>query len=258
MGDFKPNVDFGSPFDLEFTNIQQYTRRKEFISRSTIPDDFYPKAPFFVRHLLFRRYRRMNSIILVCGQVRTGKSYLSIALAEEYSKCIGKKFNVDEQCSFGLIKFLRWSMETSDSVHVLEEVGQSLPSTDWQSIQSKIFRNFTQTQGYRGNVLIMTLPDPSSLVKTVKNQINYLVITTNQGRGILYKMRMDYFREKLKPRYIGDYKTRKPRQKNIDAYEAMKKKWNQEQLKSDIGLLTTNIQKSHDRQTGSIFYTKFK
>ncbi len=226
--------DFDAQFDLDFTMIQQTARPKNLRSKSSIPPNFHKDAPFFIRHLLYRRHRRMNSIILVCGQVRTGKSWLSLKLAEQYSKYVDKKFVVDEQCSFGLIKFLKWSAENSDSVHVLEEVGQSLPSTDWHSLQSKIFRNFTQTQGYRGNVLIMTLPDPSSLVKTVKNQINYLIVTTNQGSAIIYRMRMDYFREKLKPTRMGRIRSRKPRKTTTDAYEEMKRKWNENQLKKDI------------------------
>ncbi len=237
-------VSDDSQFDMDFSGIENYTRPKQYKSRGMIPDDFHADAPFFFRHLLYRRQLRMNSIILICGQVRTGKSWLAIKMGELYSKLIGKKFDVSNQCSFDLIPFLKWSVENSDSVYILEEVGSSLPSTDWMSLQSKIFRNFTQTQGFRGNVLIMTLPDPSTLVKSVKNQVNYLIITGNQGFAIIYKMRMDYFREKMKPRRISTLRAKRPSKKNIDAYELMKKNWNNRMLKDDIGILERKREKA--------------
>ena len=222
-----------SQFAMEFSAITQH-RRKKWKSRGDIPDDFHQDEPFFLRHILYRRKLNMNSIVLIVGAVRTGKSYMALKLAERYCKILGKEFDVTKQCSFDIIPFLKWSQTETDNVYVLDEVGVSLNPQEWYSIQSRIFRNFTQAQGFRRNVMILVLPNASFLLKAIRFMCNYVIETRHQGTGTIRKLIMDHTRGKGYFLNMGTIKFHLPKKKNIKGYETMKKVWNDKMLKEDI------------------------
>ena len=239
-----------SQFAMEFSIITHH-RRKKWKSRGDIPDDFHPNEPFFLRHILYRRKLNMNSILLIVGAVRSGKSYMALKLAERYCKILSKElgvdkeFDVNKQCSFDIIPFLKWSQTETDNVYVLDEVGVSLNPQEWYSIQSKIFRNFTQAQGFRRNVMILVLPNASFLLKAIRFMCNYVIETKYQGTGYIRKLIMNHTRGKGYFLNMGMIKFRKPKMKTVKEYEKMKKDWNDRMLKVDIDNLTKTQMGGH-------------
>lgn len=202
--------------------------------RGTIPPYFYPKAPLFLRHLLYRNKMNMTTIVLIVGQIRTGKSYSALKLAEEYSKLKKFKYDPKTQMSFKILPFLEWSATATDSVYILEEMGRSVPSIEWYSVQSKIFRNFLDTQGFRRNLLIMTLPNAKSLLSSVKTNVNYVIVQKAQGYSLIFKQIVDCVKGKLYYFYLGGLRTSLPSKSTVEYYESLKKQTNDDWLKADI------------------------
>jgi len=231
-----------SQFAMIFSRFE-FHKRGEWKGRESIPDWFYSKAPFFLRHILWRRHLNMNSIILIVGGVRTGKSYMGLKIAETYCKLLNKKFDVNKQCSFDIIPFLKWSQDETDNVFVLDEVGVNLNPQEWYSVQSRVFRNFTQAQGYLRNVMILVLPNISFLLKSIRFMCNYVLETRNQGKGFIRKVAMDHSRGKGYLMNIGSIKFSLPSKETIKEYEKMKKIWNKEHLKEDIQYLLIDKEK---------------
>ncbi len=227
---------YDSQFAMDFSAIKQH-RRHKFKSRGDIPEVFYPRAPFFIRHILYRRKLNMNSIILIVGGVRTGKSYMALKIAETYCKILKKEFDVNTQCSFDIIPFLKWSQTESDNAYVLDEVGVNLNPQEWYSIQSKVFRNFTQAQGFRRNIMILVLPNASFLNKSIRFMCNYVIETRYQGTGYIRKLIMNHTRGKGYFLNMGMIKFKLPKRKTVKEYEKMKKVWNDKMLKRDIEYL---------------------
>lgn len=231
-----------SQFAMEFSRLKMH-RKYEYASRGVIPKWFYPKAPFFIRHILWRRNNNMNTIILIVGGVRTGKSYMGLKIAETYCKILEKPFDVNEQCSFDIIPFLKWSQKEMDNIYVLDEVGVNLNPQEWYSQQSRVFRNFTQAQGFRRNVMVLVLPNASFLLKSIRFMINYMIETRHQGKGYIRKVCMDHSRGKGWLMNIGSIKFSLPTKKTVDFYEQMKKKWNDGRLAEDIEWLKRDEEK---------------
>lgn len=231
-----------SQFSMDFSGLD-ISKKLEYKGSETIPEYFEPKAPFFIRHLLWRRHLNMNSIILIVGAVRTGKSYMALKIAENYTHYIKKEFSVNDQVSFEIIPFLKWSQTETDNIFVLDEVGISLNPHEWYSIQSRVFRNFTQAQGFRRNVMILVLPNISFLLKSIRFMCNYVIETRGQGKGLIYKLMMNHIKGKGYPVGLGFIKFSLPSKKIIEPYEALKKKWNDEKLEEDINELIRSEEK---------------
>ena len=222
-------------FALEFTGLAHTKRPSK--GRGTIPDSFMPNQPFFLRHLLYRNSLNMTTILLIVGQIRTGKSWLGLKLCEQYCKAKKIPFNATQQFGFKLDPFLEWSMNAMDNIYLLDEIGRSVPPSEWWSLQSKIFRNFIDTQGFRRNVLIMTLPNAKGLLNSVKTNVNYAIVTKYQGYGLIFKQTTDAFTGKPYYFYLGGIKSDPPAKHIVDHYESEKKKQNDEWLMEDLGKL---------------------
>lgn len=223
----------GNQFSMTFSKLNVSTGRIKG-SRGIIPDSFHPKAPLFMRHLLYRNKMNMTTVVLIVGQIRTGKSYTGLKICEDYSQRKKLRFDPKIQASFKVLPFLEWSVNATDSIYLLEELGRSVPPTEWWSIQSKIFRNFIDTQGFRRNVLVMTLPNAKSLLNAVKTNVNYVIIQKSQGFGLLFKQNVDPLKGKLYHFYLGSLRTTLPSKPTVDYYESLKKQTNDEWLKLDI------------------------
>jgi hypothetical protein len=176
----------------------------------------------------------MNTFILVVGAVRTGKSYFALKFAEKYSELKQIPFDVWNNVSFDIRPFLLWSKNTTKGIFVLDEVGCNLNPTEWYTIQAKVFRNFTQAQGFRNNVLIMVLPNIAFLLKAVRFMTNYIVQTRNQGCVSVSKINMDHALGKGWHDYLGNLFFTLPSTKTLEDYEKMKKEWNDKHLDMDL------------------------
>jgi len=245
-------LKYESQFKMDFSSLTSY-KQTPYRDKSMIPDWFYPKSPFFIRHLLYRRKMNMNTIILIVGAVRSGKSYMGLKISENYCKWLKKTFDVTKQCSFDILPFLTWSQIETDNIYVLDEVGTSLNPQEWYSVQSKVFRNFTQAQGFRRNVMVLVLPNASFLLKSIRFMCNYVIETRFQGKGFIRKLLMDHTRGKGYFLNIGSIKFNLPTKNTIKKYEKMKKEWNDKMLNEDIEKLKRiEIEKRQEMNNFSI------
>jgi hypothetical protein len=204
-----------------------------------IPSNFQPELKNYtlMRHVLYRQYKMMNTFIIVVGSVRSGKSYFALKFAEDYSRLKGEQFDVEKQCSFDVKPFLIWSKGNTGNIYILEEVSSSLNPTEWFTIQTKIMRNFCFCQGFRTNVLVMTLPNVAFLLKAIRWMSNYVVETISQGYISVSKITMNHTRGIGFPEFIGTVRVSLPSKDIIDKYEMMKKEWNDLHLQQDLDYL---------------------
>jgi hypothetical protein len=223
-------------FAMNFTPFMT-SKKITFYSSLSIPKSFYPEKYNLYRHMLFRNKKNMNTLLLICGNVRTGKSYTGLTIAEQYSEINEKEFDVTTQCSFDLKPFLNWSKNVTDNIYILDEVGNTLNSQEWYTALSKIMRNFIFAQGFRRNILIMILPSNMSLMKSVRPLMNYTIQTVNQGFIKWYKTVTNQLDGKIRYFYMGNTKVSLPAQKTVLEYEKIKKEWNDNQLLQDISFL---------------------
>lgn len=227
-------LDRPNQFAMNFSPFSSQ-RRITFYSSLKIPRNFHSDKINILRFALWRNKKNMNTIMLICGSVRTGKSYNALRLGEDYTNAQGKEFDVRNQCSFEVLPFLKWSKQATDNLYILDEVGNTLNAQDWYKVQSKIMRNFVYAQGFRRNVLIVVLPNTISFMKSFRSMVNYSIKTKEQGFGTWYKNNVDYLTGKImRPYYMGNIKFSLPSENVIKEYEEMKKEWNDTQLKEDI------------------------
>lgn len=204
-----------------------------------IPDSFMPKLKSkntLLRMIMFRNSTNRNTFVLIVGSVRSGKSWFALRLAEQYMKLHNLEFDVDKQCSFEVVPFLRWSRNNKDSCYVLDEAQLSMSARLWFTIQSRIFNEFCDIQGFRRNLLILTTPNISYIDKHARFLINYIVETT-QTQGVIKWCKVK-IRHALGKGYMdwiaNPMKSRKPSKHIRDRYEEMKKIHNDEHLKRSI------------------------
>lgn len=226
-----------SQFVLDFTKFELH-RRSELKGLGNIPESFHANEGLLFRHLLWRRKLNMNSIILIVGGVRTGKSVAGLKICQRYSKLVGKKYDVKTQCGFEPLDYLEWVNEGhTDSAYFLDEMGASVSPQLWFTQQSRIFNTYTQIGGYRLNLLVMATPSISYLLKSVRFLLNYIIEMYSQGRGVVCKVRMIHRYGKGYLPKISTLKVSKPSARVLADYEAKKTAWNKERLAKDIKIL---------------------
>lgn len=242
--------DTASQFDVEFSKFELH-KRAELGGLAHIPDNFHKDEGLLFRHLLWRRKLNMNSIILIVGGVRTGKSYAGLKICERYCRLVGKKYDVKKQCGFEPIDYLEWvNRGATDDAYFLDEMGASVSPQNWFTQQSRIFNTYTQIGGYRLNLLVMATPSISYLLKSVRFLLNYIIEMYSQGRGVVCKVRMIHrFGKGFLPN-LGGLKVSLPRKDIISVYEAQKKAWNQDRLAKDIEILKLDAIKRDERDLG--------
>lgn len=219
-------------FSCNFTPFE--SQKIIYYHGTKIPSSFYPSQNILLRHILFRQSQNMNSFIIVCGSVRTGKSYFALKLAEKYSEIKEIPFDVNTQVSFDIKPFLIWSKSSTKGVFVLDEVSTNLNPAEWYTIQSKIMRNFVFCQGWKNNVLLMVLPNVAFLLKAIRFMCNYIVQTRTQGCVSISKINMDHALGKGWHEYLGNIFFPLPSKKTVEDYEIMKREWNDKHLQQDL------------------------
>lgn len=189
------------------------------------------KPDFVIRLLNFRQQQlNKDTIIIICGEKRTGKSYSAIKIAE----ALDSKFDVDTGVFFDTKPFLIHFRNAKDNVFVLDEVSVNYDARSWFDIQHKIFNTLLTTQGFRRNTLILTLPTLSHLDKRVVHLAHYVFSTMRQGNLKCYKIQTAHAMGKAWLNPFSFLNLELPSKENVEKYELMKKKWNDDRLDSDI------------------------
>lgn len=242
--------DSSNQFEVSFSDFELH-KRADLKGRGIIPPDFHKDEGILLRHLLWRRKLNMNSILLIVGGVRTGKSWTGLKLCDRYCKLVGKKFDIREQCSFQPIDYLEWVQRGhEDDAFFLDEMGTSVSPQNWFTQQSRIFNTYTQIGGFRLNLLVMATPSISYLLKSVRFLLNYIIEMYSQGSGVVCKVRMIHRFGKGYLPTIGNIRVSKPRQSMIDIYEKQKREWNDEKLKEYIEITKFDNERRLSKDTG--------
>ena len=250
-----------NPFSMKFSKLGSTMRITSQYGK-TIPDWFRPDLKdknTLLRHILYRRYRGMNTLVLVVGGVRTGKSWYALRMSELYMEAGGQEFDASKQVSLTLMPFLKWSNNNLDSCYLVDEIQLSMGNREWYTVQNRVFNQFCDIQGFRRNCAFFTMPNISYIDKHLRFLINYIVVTISQGLVVWFKVNTRHHIGKSWLQKIGTYKVSKPSEKVTDIYEAMKKRHNDEHLTNSMVLLDKlknpqRIKAKQDTKTGHIVF----
>lgn len=134
-----------------------------------------------------------NLNILVVGSSGSGKSWISLALAEE----LDNHFNINRVC-FDSQKFIENIDELEKgNVVVLEELGVNAYNRNWQSYVNKSLDHIFQTFRHKNLITICNVPDLSFIDIHLRLQFHILIIATGnikkgQSLAKVYEYRRDY------------------------------------------------------------------
>lgn len=223
-------------FAMKFHKFQTATLIT-FYKERVLPFDFHPDLPLLFRHILYRKSLGMDTVIVVCGAKRTGKTYFSMKSCEELSKIDGKEFSVEKNVFFDVLPFIKFMKDATDSYCVLEEAGIQYNAQQWFDVQAKIFRNILQSQGFRKNVIFLTLPNISYLLKSARFLCNFGVETVQIGAVRVNKIIIRHLLGKGWMNYIETIRFNLPSEVVIKDYEKLKKEWNDKQIDKDMELI---------------------
>lgn len=207
---------------------------------SHVPNDFYPKENYLVRAILYRRTKHMNTFVLVTGKPRTSKSAFCLKECERLCELSNKQFDVYNQITLEDMKpFFKWSKTAFQSEYIFDEVSTQL-STDqfWTNISS-IFRVYTNTQGFRENVIFLVLPFSRTLQRFFKYSADFGIKTLSQGKVAVYQSVVDTLNDQkpyFKPKHIT-ISFGLPKEYIWMPYTEIKKEWNDNRIDSDINLI---------------------
>lgn len=128
-------------------------------------------------------HKKQNALILIVGDVGTGKSTLALRIAEKLDPTFTKD-NIRERVVIQPEQFSELIAKADDdklaagSVVIIDEAGASaMASRDWYSIGNKMISHILQTFRYRRLILIMTVPNMSFIDVHARKLINFLIET---------------------------------------------------------------------------------
>lgn len=193
----------------------------------------------FVDVLNIRRMKNQDSIIIIVGQKRTGKSWSAIKLAE----ILDKDFDVKTGLYFKPAEFLKYFNSVEKKVIIFDEGSESYDRRKWWEIQNAVFNSLLTREGFRQNILIITLPVLSDLDQRAVRLSTFLVtmkgynIDKGYAFGNIYRLFLMDLLGKTRPTGIQNMLFFKASEKNLKKYEAMKMEWNMEKSAENINLL---------------------
>ena len=144
-----------------------------------------PITQTFVFNYLWNMRRKGKApITLVVGDPRSGKTFLTLALAAALDKINGKEFDMKRQMHFDILDFAE-SFATQDvkgRCMILDEASVEIDSQSTNSIESKVFARLNDTQAYRGTLIFIILPYASSLGLVHRKKVK--LVLHNHSHGI--------------------------------------------------------------------------
>jgi len=195
--------------------------------------NFNSNEPLLYQLLQLRKDKNKDSIVVVVGEKRSGKSYFCMKTAEDLANKWGVKFNVDN-VFYEIEDLLKFMYNNTDSMGIVEEAGFFLNAQEWASIENKIVRNMTQTQGFRRNIIFFNLPHFAFLNKTMRLMTNFGIETIGRGKVVVKKVNPNYLEgdgyfTKLETIEFG-----LPSKELVQKYEEKKKIYNDVWIQQDI------------------------
>jgi hypothetical protein len=194
------------------------------------------KVPYLIQALNLRKKANRDTILIFCGEKRSGKSYAAMRLGE----MINPNFNADKQVHFDPKPFIQYMYQNTDGYLVLDEAAEGMNPRAWYEISSKMLNALLRTQGFRRNVIVFCLPHLGALDTWAINLSHYLIINYKYtGTFNVYRINASQFKRKEMghTNYWETLSFKLPSENNIKIYEAKKKIWNDKKLTEDIDFL---------------------
>jgi hypothetical protein len=127
--------------------------------------------------------KNKNFIAVFLGATGSGKTYAGLDFAIGVAKKCDTPFTIKDNVAFTFVEMLK-KMELpqnqkAGSVFLLEEVGSvgsGASSNQWQSKANAFFSSFVQTSRHRNQILLMTTPNFSLLMKQGRELIHCQII----------------------------------------------------------------------------------
>lgn len=192
--------------------------------------DPYSNIPLTFQALEGRKQQNKDTIIVIVGEKRSGKSYGAIKIAEK----LDPNFDVDKQVFFEPRPFVEFMQTKTDSVCILDEISVNYNTRVWFDVQVKIFNQILTTQGFRKNIILMTLPTLHHLDKQALDLCHFLFTTLRVPYMRCYRLKNSQLKRKTFPIVYEMLALDLASKINLDKYEVMKKDWNDKKLKEDI------------------------
>jgi hypothetical protein len=218
--------------------------------------NFSSDEPILYQALDIRKKKNMDSIVVVVGAKRTSKSYFCMKACEDLATKWNCNFKIDN-VFYEIEDMLKFMNNNNDSLGVMEEAGFFLSSTSWQTIQNKIVRNMTQTQGFRKNVIFLNLPHFAFLDRSLRLMTSFVVETMEIGKVKVYKVNVQHALGEGYMTFLETIDFGLPSAELVEEYEAKKKIYNDRWLSEDIEylqLLSGEKQLENRKKFGYGFY----
>ncbi|MBU1613661.1 hypothetical protein KKC87_04540 [Patescibacteria group bacterium] len=190
----------------------------------------FSKMPLIQQAIIMRQQRQQDTIIIIVGEKRSGKSYGAIKMAE----LINPNFDAEKQVFFHPKDFVRFMQTAQDDVCILDEASVYMSNRDWYDVQNKIMNQILMTQGFRRNVIIMTFPTLSHLDKQALDFCHYIITTLRLGLVKCFRVKVSQFSKKMFPLGFELLNLSLPTEANINKYELLKQMWNDMKLQEDM------------------------
>lgn len=193
----------------------------------------------FIDLIRMRQEKQQDSIIIIVGQKRTGKSVGAIKIAET----IDPNFNVEEGLFFEPSPFLKYFNSAYDKVIIFDEGSESYDRRSWWEIQNRVFNSLLTREGFRRHVLIITLPVLSDLDARAVRLSSFLVtmygfnVEKKFSIGDVYRLKLAHLLGKTMPMHVQTLKLNLPSATNLDKYGKMKVDWNAIKSQQNIDIL---------------------
>lgn len=182
----------------------------------------------FLDLLQMRKDRNKDSIIIITGERRNGKSFAAIKLAEH----LDPNFDVGKNLFFNVKDFLiRWS-QLDGGVIVLDEASENVDRRSWFSIENKIFNSIVTREGFRRLVVILTLPMISDLdTRSVRLCSHHVCMkgineAEKKAYAVVYRLKPIQEIGKTYRQFIQVVPFGFPSESNVEKYMKMKMEWN--------------------------------
>jgi hypothetical protein len=151
-----------------------------------------------INYLNFRSYHSYNSILVIVGENRTGKSYMALALAY----MLDNNFNTDH-IIFTFKEFLQFVKAQKSCWIIFDEIGLTASGSEWWSLENRLIGYITQSFGRLNINLIMTLPSLNMLSRQGFAMTTIVIRMLKRRVGRVYKIIKDPIKGKLYPYTIG-------------------------------------------------------
>jgi len=142
-----------------------------------------------------RQARYKNTIIIIVGKQRSGKSYAGLQLCSIWDDTFGS-----EKIFFEVADFLKWESQRKKirwEWALLDEMGIEADSHRWQMESARILKYVLEAGAFRKINLILTVPYFSMIIRQGRGLAHFLILMIRQGYGWLYVLDADYYRDKL-------------------------------------------------------------